>query len=89
MPAKKTARRAAQRAALNQPLRTRTRTMVSRARRSIQSGSLEAAEEAVRRAESALDHAAVKAVIHKNSAARGKGRLWARFNERWSQAASG
>jgi len=66
---------------INKPHRTRARTMVARARRLILAGDWQAAEEAVRQAEAALDHAAVKGAIHKNNAARRKSRLWQMFHK--------
>lgn len=63
--------------------------MVSRARRAIQAGDPEAAEAAVRLAEAAVDHAAVKGVIHKNSAARSKSRLWQQLNKLRARVSAG
>lgn len=54
-----------------------SRTAVKKARRLIDTGDLNAAQEAVQRACAALDRAASKKVIHKNNAARRKSRLMA------------
>ena len=77
----KTARRAQRRAGYNQIVRTATRTYVKRARQLIAEGKLEEAAQAVRQAESMLDKAATKGVIHDNRAARGKARLMALLNK--------
>lgn len=57
----------------NQMYRSRVKTMIKRAEEGIFAGSPD--EEAVRRAISTLDKAAVKGIIHKNNAARRKSRL--------------
>ena len=75
MPSEKAARRALKRYMRNKPLRTRARTFISRARRSMAAGDLAAAEEAVRMAVVALDKAAQKGAIHPNNAARRKSRI--------------
>lgn len=62
-------------------VRSSTRTAVRRARMALISGKLPEAEEALRSAVSALDKAAQKGVIHKNSAARRKSRLMAALNK--------
>ncbi len=73
----------------NKPIRTAARTNVKNARRAIDSGNLEApeTEQALKKALSYLDRAAVKGVIHKNNAARRKSRLMQRYNE--ARAAAG
>ncbi|MGQ9710410.1 MAG: 30S ribosomal protein S20 [Anaerolineae bacterium] len=65
----------------NQAFRTRARTMVKKARLAILSGRPEEAEEAIRRAYSALDKATEKGIIHKNNAARRKSRLMRFFQQ--------
>ena len=67
----------------NKPVRTAARTFVRNARRAIDTGNLETPEtqEALKKALSYLDRAAVKGVIHKNNAARRKSRLMQRFNK--------
>ncbi len=58
-------------------VRVSTRTYVKKARSLIAAGKFDQAAEAVREAESALDKAAEKGVIHKNNASRRKSRLMA------------
>ncbi len=62
-------------------VRTSTRTYIKRARTLIAEGKFDQAAEAVRQAESALDKAAEKGVIHKNNAARRKSRLMAALSQ--------
>lgn len=59
----------------NQLHRGRARTEVKKARLALEQGKIEEAEEAVRVAVKYLDHAASKGTLHKNNAARRKGRL--------------
>lgn len=59
----------------NQQARSRTRTAVRLAREALAAGSSDATRAATLSAASALDKAAEKGVIHKNSAARRKSRL--------------
>ena len=75
MPSEKAARVAARRRARNQPLRTKARTFVTKARRLIPSSDVDAAERAVRDAVVALDKAAQKGVLHPNNASRRKSRI--------------
>jgi small subunit ribosomal protein S20 len=63
----------------NQPIRSEVKTLVKKARRGVEAGDLDVAKENVRRAESAVDRAANKGVIHKNAAARHKSRLMKRL----------
>ncbi len=70
----------------NQMFRTRTRTMVKKARLAILSGRPEEAREAIRRAYGALDKAAEKGIIHKNNAARRKARLMRFFHQMMSKS---
>jgi len=69
----------------NRVYRSRARTYVKRARALIEAGRLEEAQEVVRLAVSALDHAAQKGVIHKNNAARRKSRLMRMLNRALAQ----
>jgi small subunit ribosomal protein S20 len=71
-------------AAHNQIVRSTANTYVKKARRLIAAGDLEAAQETVRQASSALDRAAQKGVIHENNAARRKSRLVKHLNEAMS-----
>ena len=79
--AKKRVRRNARAEARNRVHRSRARTAVKRARAAIADGDVESAEEQVRQAASALDHAASKGVIHKNNASRRKSRLMQQLAE--------
>jgi small subunit ribosomal protein S20 len=81
----KSTRRAQRRAAYNQVFRSTARTYVKKARRLIAEGKFDEAAEAVREAESALDKAASKGVIHTNNAARRKARLVKLLNEATQQ----
>lgn len=65
----------------NRVVRGSTRSVVKRARSLVEKGQLGEAETAVQSAVSALDKAASKGVIHKNSAARRKSRLMRRLNQ--------
>jgi small subunit ribosomal protein S20 len=58
----------------------KARTVVKKARLSIENGALEEAQQATLTAIKALDKAAEKGVIHKNNAARRKSRLMKRMN---------
>jgi small subunit ribosomal protein S20 len=62
-------------------VRTSARTYIKKARTLIAEGKLDQATQAVLQAESALDKAAEKGVIHKNNAARRKSRLMAALNK--------
>lgn len=64
----------------------RTRTFVRRARSEMDEGNLEQARQATLIAIKELDHAASKGVIHKNNAARRKGRLMKQLNALERQA---
>lgn len=59
----------------NRIFRTRTRTLVKKARKQIEKGTLDEAREATRQAVKDLDMAASRGVIHKRNAARRKSRL--------------
>jgi small subunit ribosomal protein S20 len=69
------------RAEYNQITRSTARTYVKKARKLIEEGKLEEAQEVVRKAVSALDKAAQKGVIHRNNAARHKSRLVKQLNQ--------
>ena len=76
--AKKRIRQNERRAARNRPLRTSASRRVRDAREAIVDGDPDAAEY-VRQAQSALDSAAKRNVIHRNAAARRKSRLAAQL----------
>jgi len=59
----------------NRVYRGSARTYVRKALDAIESGDVEASREATMQAVKALDKAAQKGIIHKNNAARRKGRL--------------
>jgi small subunit ribosomal protein S20 len=59
----------------NRVYRGSTRRYIAKARTAIESGELDTAESRVKEAIKALDKAAQKGVLHKNNAARRKGRL--------------
>lgn len=59
----------------NKTVRSRTRTMVKRFERAMEEGDKDAASAAYSQAVSALDRAASKGVMHKNTASRKKSRL--------------
>lgn len=64
----------------------RARTEVKKARKALETGDVPMATEAVRSASKWLDHAASKGSIHKNNAARRKGRLMKHLAELQAQA---
>lgn len=80
MPAKKAGRQSIKRRARNISVRTETRGSVTKALAAIRTGDASAAETAVQNAISTLDRAVRKGIMHKNSAARRKSRISARFN---------
>lgn len=92
MTSKKSAQKAAgvaeRKALRNKPIRSSVKTAVTKARRLILENDLDAAQEAVKRAATALDKAAQKGVIHPNNAARRKSRLMKRLNEALAAAST-
>ena len=81
MPSQKSARVAERKREMNTPLRSVAKSTVSRARKLIEANDLEAAEQAVRDAATALDKAAQKGAIHANNAARRKSRITRQLNK--------
>ena len=65
----------------NKPIRSLTKTNITKAEKLIFAGELEAAREAVVAAISSLDKAAEKGIIHPNNAARRKSRLMKKLNQ--------
>ena len=59
----------------NRNVRSSTRTMIKRARTTLQEGDPDASREAIREAIRTLDKAVSKGVVHRNNAARRKSRL--------------
>lgn len=77
----KAARAADKRRLRNRAVRSVTKTQVTQAEKAIASNEPEPAQVAVVAAVSALDRAAKKGVIHRNTAARRKSRLMRKFNQ--------
>ena len=75
MPSAKSARVAETRRKRNAPLRSRAKSIITKARRSMAADDLDAAEQAVKDAVVALDKAAQKGALHPNNAARRKSRI--------------
>jgi small subunit ribosomal protein S20 len=71
---------------INQVHRSRARTFVKQTRKLIDTGQLEEAEAMAYEAVSALDKAAQKGIIHKNTAARSKSRLIKQLSQAKQQA---
>ena len=65
----------------NKSARSEVKTNITRAEKLIFSGELEAAQQAVVTAISALDSAANKGILHPNSTARRKSRLMKKLNQ--------
>ena len=65
----------------NQAYRSATRTILKKAQVSIEQGISQETTTALMAAISQLDKAATKGVIHRNTAARRKSRLMARYNK--------
>jgi small subunit ribosomal protein S20 len=78
--AEKSARSAARKAERNKAIRSSTRTEVAKAEKLVTGKKSEEAQSAVVQAISALDKAARKNVIHRNTAARKKSRLMKKLN---------
>ena len=79
--AQKQVRVAERRRLRNKPIRSLTKTNITKAERLIFSGELEEAQKAVVVAISSLDKAAEKGIIHPNNAARRKSRLMKKLNQ--------
>ncbi len=77
--AKKRARQNFVRYARNKARRSRIRTFLRKVEDAIAKGDVEAAREAMARAQPELDRGVSKGVLHKNTAARKLSRLWARI----------
>jgi small subunit ribosomal protein S20 len=65
----------------NKAVRTFTKTRMSKAEKLIATRDIEPAREAVKEAQSALDRAVKKGLIHINKASRHKSRLMNRLNQ--------
>ena len=75
MPSAKTARVAERKRLQNQPIRSKVKTFVTKARRALAADDIDTATAAAHDAAVALDKAAQKGVIHPNNAARRKSRI--------------
>ncbi len=75
MPSAKTARVAERKRLQNQPIRSKVKTFVTKARRAMAADDIDTATAAAHEAAVALDKAAQKGVIHPNNAARRKSRI--------------
>lgn len=78
--ARKRANQAEKRRARNAATRSQMRTASKRVIKAILAGDKEQADSALRAAVARIDKTAQKGIIHKNTAARQKGRLSARVN---------
>ena len=81
MPSAKAFRVSERKKSIYQPLRSRAKNLVTRTRRMIADGDIEAAEIAAKGAVVALDKAANRGAIHKNTASRKKSRLIRHLND--------
>ena len=88
MPAKKAGRQQVKRAIRTRGDRTETRSAMAKALRSVESGDVVEAENAVKEALITLDRAVQKGILHKNNVNRRKARMAANLN-RMKAAASG
>lgn len=73
--AQKRHRQSIKRNARNQSIRSRVRTLVRRLREAVEKGDVEEATAGLRSATRAIDKAATKGVLHRNTAARKISRL--------------
>jgi small subunit ribosomal protein S20 len=73
--ARKRARQAVKRRALNMSQRSELRTAVKSVRKAIAAGDKAAAQEVFKQSMSVIDRIADKGIVHKNTAARNKSRL--------------
>jgi|TARA_B110000263_G_scaffold233022_1_gene229561 small subunit ribosomal protein S20 len=80
VPSAKAARVSVRKRMKNQPLKTKAKSLVTKARIHIEEGNLEAAEDMSRLAFAALDKAAQKGSLHKNNVSRRKSRLHKALN---------
>ena len=88
LPAKKAGRQQVKRAIRTRGDRTETRSAMAKALRSVESGDVVEAENAVKEALITLDRAVQKGILHKNNVNRRKSRMATNLN-RMKAAASG
>ena len=81
MPSAKAFRVSERRKSINQPLKSRARNLVTRTRKMIVDGDIEGAEVAAKGAVVALDKAARKGAMHRNTASRKKSRPIKHLND--------
>ena len=81
MPSAKSDRASLRKRERHQPLRSRAKTYIRDARRLIDDGDVEGADQAVRRAVVALDKAAAKGALHPNNVSRRKSRLMSQLGQ--------
>lgn len=81
MPAEKAWRQSVKNSRRNGSVRTATRTSISKALRSVQTGDPESAASSVHDAIRAIDIAVRKGLMHRNAGARRKSRMSARLNK--------
>ncbi|OGO37292.1 MAG: 30S ribosomal protein S20 [Chloroflexi bacterium RBG_16_57_8] len=74
-------RKTQSRTIVNKAVRSRAKTMITKAENLLAAGNVEAARQTIGSAASALDNAAGKGVIHPNNAARRKSRLMKKANK--------
>lgn len=81
MPSAKSARVSERKRVHNAPLRSKVKTQIRKARRTIATGDMESAQQAVKDAIVALDKAAQKGSLHKNNASRRKSRIMSQLQK--------
>ncbi len=79
--AEKAMRLAQRRTVINKGARSKAKTMIVKAETQLSAGNLEEARDSVKMAQSALDRAAEKGMLHPNNAARRKSRLMKKANK--------
>ncbi len=79
--AEKAMRLAQRRTVINKGARSRAKTMIVKTETELAQGNLDAARDSMKLAQSALDRAAEKGMIHPNNAARRKSRLMKKANK--------
>ena len=79
--AEKAMRLAQRRTVINKGARSKAKTMIVKAETQLAAGSLDEARDSVKMAQSALDRAAEKGMLHPNNAARRKSRLMKKANK--------
>jgi small subunit ribosomal protein S20 len=78
----------AKRTLRNKMIKSRVKTFIKKFNESLATGDIETIKEKLRLAVKELDKAATKGVLHKNTVARKKSRLYAKFNNLLKSAAS-